>query len=204
MASPDHLNPVEAALRGIAEDLGAAGKRWALIGGLAVSARAEPRTTRDVDVAVAVASDAEAEALVYRLQGAGYRILQTLEQTTFHRLSTVRLSPRRGGGAIVDLLFASSGIEPEIVEAAEPLEIVEGISVPVARLGHLLALKVLARDDRRRPQDWDDIRALLVEATPADVAQARDALKLITDRGFHRDKALLDAFGEMVSTQRET
>jgi hypothetical protein len=43
MASPT-LNPVEATLRRIAEDLGAAGWRWALIGGLAVSARAEPRS----------------------------------------------------------------------------------------------------------------------------------------------------------------
>lgn len=29
------------------------GARWALIGGLAVSGRTEPRTTRDIDVAVA-------------------------------------------------------------------------------------------------------------------------------------------------------
>jgi hypothetical protein len=36
--------------------------------------------------------------------------------------------------------------------------------VPVARIGHLMALKVLARDDRRRPQDFDDLRALRREA----------------------------------------
>jgi Nucleotidyl transferase AbiEii toxin, Type IV TA system len=204
MAAEARLNPVEAALRRIAGDLHAAGKRWALIGGLAVSARAEPRTTRDVDLAVSVAGDVEAEALVYVLQGAGYRVLAALEQTTLHRLSTVRLSPRPegGGGAIVDLLFASSGIEPEIVEAAELLEIVEGLSIPVARVGHLLALKTLARDDRRRPQDWDDIRALLAEATSADIEEARIALELITARGFHRDKLLVEAFDEMMIESR--
>jgi hypothetical protein len=44
------------------------GKRFALVGGLAVSVRAEVRFTRDVDLAVAVSSDAEAESLVHRDQ----------------------------------------------------------------------------------------------------------------------------------------
>ncbi len=41
--------------------LGRLGLRWALIGGLAVAVRAEPRFTRDVDLAVAVADDRELE-----------------------------------------------------------------------------------------------------------------------------------------------
>ncbi|MBI4954254.1 MAG: nucleotidyl transferase AbiEii/AbiGii toxin family protein [Myxococcales bacterium] len=194
------MNPVEAALIRIAGELEAAGKRWALVGGLAVSARAEPRTTRDVDLAVAVTGDDEAEALVHGLQGGGYRVLTALEQVKLRRLSTVRLSPRPEGtaGVVVDLLFASSGIEAEVVEAAERLEIVADLWVPVARLGHLLALKVLARDDRRRPQDRDDIRALLAEAAPADLEQARGALRLIEDRGFHRERRLVEAFEEIL------
>jgi hypothetical protein len=36
---------------------------WAMLGGLAVSIRTEPRFTRDVDLAVAVAADDEAERL---------------------------------------------------------------------------------------------------------------------------------------------
>jgi len=51
------MNLLEAALRHIVSDLDALGVRWAIVGGLAVSARAEPRTTRDVDVAVAVTCD---------------------------------------------------------------------------------------------------------------------------------------------------
>jgi hypothetical protein len=65
-----------------------------------------------------------------------------------------------------------------------------------------LALKTLARDDRRRPQDWDDIRALLAEATSADIEEARIALELITARGFHRDKLLVEAFDEMMIESR--
>lgn len=78
MASPV-LNPVEATLRRIAEDLHAIGRKWALIGGLAVSARAEPRTTRDVDVSVHVHDDAEAEQLVHALQARGKELVRELE-----------------------------------------------------------------------------------------------------------------------------
>ncbi|WP_044237562.1 nucleotidyl transferase AbiEii/AbiGii toxin family protein [Chondromyces apiculatus] len=190
------MNPVEATLRQIAADLGAGGWRWALIGGIAVSARAEPRTTRDVDVCVHVRNDAEAEALVHALQARSYRVLAVLEQTAAGRLATVRLEPpsHAGRGALVDLLFASSGIEPEVVGAAESLDILEDLPVPVARVGHLIALKVLAREDRHRPQDWDDIQALLREATEADVEEARTALELIEQRSYHRGKTLVSEF----------
>jgi hypothetical protein len=57
--------PLEAALRTVIRDLGDLAKPCALVGGLAVSVRAEVRFTRDVDIAVRVASDAEAEALVH-------------------------------------------------------------------------------------------------------------------------------------------
>jgi Nucleotidyl transferase AbiEii toxin, Type IV TA system len=58
------VNLLEAALRRMAADLAKYDRRWALVGGFAVSARAEPRFTRDIDVAVAVADDADGEGLV--------------------------------------------------------------------------------------------------------------------------------------------
>jgi hypothetical protein len=62
---------VDVVLRQAAADLNAIGARWAVIGGLAVAFRAEPRFTKDVDLAVAVADDAEAEGIVNRLQVRG-------------------------------------------------------------------------------------------------------------------------------------
>ena len=59
-------------LRRICADLTQTGHPFALVGGLAVSARTEPRFTRDADIAVAVASDPEAEAVIRTLRGAGY------------------------------------------------------------------------------------------------------------------------------------
>lgn len=194
------MNPLAETLRRVAEDLRKLKRPWALIGGLAVSARAEPRTTRDVDLAVAVADDKEAESLVFRLQALGYAVVALLEQESTGRMATVRLRPpnEREGGVIVDLLFASSGVEPEIIRAAEMLDIIPGLRVPVARIGHLMALKILARDDRQRPQDLDDLRALLLEAEPHDLEEARTALHLIEERGYQRGKQLLEELEKLI------
>ncbi|MCL4809906.1 MAG: nucleotidyl transferase AbiEii/AbiGii toxin family protein [Thermoanaerobaculia bacterium] len=187
------MTPLETALRAIAAGLDRRGLRWALVGGLAVSARAEPRTTRDVDVAVAVPDDAAAEALVFSLGTEGWEVAAAVEQSAAGRLATIRLRPpfdRRGRGVVVDVLFASSGIEPEITREAERLEVLPGLVVPVARLGHLIAMKVLSRDDRTRPRDAEDLRGLLAEASDADLALARNALERIAARGFHRGRDL--------------
>jgi hypothetical protein len=99
------------------------------------------------------------------------------------------------------LLFASSGIEPEVTAAAEPIELLEGFVLPVARVGHLIALKVLARDDVERPQDAGDLRALLGVASSEELARAREALGLMEARGYHRQRALLDAFENLLRTR---
>ncbi len=134
------MNILEAALRRIAADLGKYGRKWALVGGFAVSARAEPRFTRDIDAAVVVADDADGESLVRLLLTDGYRVMASVEQDETGRLATVRLSsPLTGDDVVVDLLFASSGIEPEVVQAAEVTEVVPGLKLPIALTGHLIA-----------------------------------------------------------------
>jgi hypothetical protein len=113
------MQSVDAVLRQAAADLDAIGARWAVIGGLAVAFRAEPRFTKDVDlaVAVAVADDQEAEGIVNRLQVRGYALASLVEQDYVNRLATARLvRPAEGtSSAFIDLLFANSGIEDEIV-----------------------------------------------------------------------------------------
>lgn len=175
------------------------GHPCALVGGLAVGVRARPRTTLDVDFAVAVNTDAEAESIAFAFQRQGFELFDVVEQTVRDRLATARFRLLRGAesAAFVDLLFASSGIEPEVVEAADHLQILPAMAMPVAQRGHLLALKTLAHDERRRPQDRLDIMALLAVANDGDVRLAQEACALITSRGFHRDKDLrteLDTF----------
>lgn len=176
---------LRAALLGLREK----GASFALVGGRAVSVRAEPRFTRDADLAVGAAADAEAEALVRRLANRGWRILTIVEQATA-RLATVRLAwSDDQESPVVDLLFASSGIGAEVIRDADLLDVLADLSVPVASTAHLIALKVLARDDDR-PQDQVDLRALVRVASTDDSVRAREALALITARGYHRGRDL--------------
>jgi hypothetical protein len=185
------VTSLETALREIDTDLVRAGVSHALVGGLAVSVRTQPRFTRDADLAVAVTSDTEAEALIRELRTRNYRVEAIVEQDAVGRLATVRLTrSNEPHPPVLDLLFASSGIEPEVVAAAEPIELLPNLRMGVARTGHLIALKVLSRDDVGRPQDLVDLRALLSVATPVELARARDALMLIAARGYHRGRDL--------------
>lgn len=189
------------ALADIGVALDAVGARWALVGGLAVSARAQPRTTRDIDVAVVAPSDEIAEALVAALRPHGYAAATVVEQVALGRLGTVRLRRPQIGrlDPVVDLLFCSSAIEREAVEDAQPLEVFRGVVVPVARIAALVAMKLLARDDRRRPQDWDDLRALLAEADADEIARARELLRMIESRGAARGRSLIDALDRFLA-----
>lgn len=164
---------------------------WALVGGLAVSIRVEPRFTRDIDLAVAVADDPAAEALVGDLVASGFTLKVSLEQQALGRLAAVRVVPPGQGdeGIIVDLLFTSSGIEPEICRDAERLEIAPGLTVPVARAEHLVAMKLLALSPDR-PQDAIDLRGLVAQLTPEERARAVEAVARIEHLGANRGKAL--------------
>lgn len=172
--------------------------RWALVGGLAVGARTEPRFTRDLDLVVAVENDSVAEQLVLSLRKKGYEISAVIEQARTGRLATVRLLPRTDG-RLVDLLFASSGIELDVVDAAELLELSPSLTAPVAKVGHLIAMKVLSRDDQRRPQDRMDLAALLGVASKAELELAYTAVQRIVVSGCHRGRPLADELGQAIA-----
>ena len=87
------MNALEVLLRLVATFFEDRQQQWALVGGLAVSVRTEPRFTRDLDVAVAVSDDLSAERLIYQLHGAGLHTFATVEHEVTKRLSTARLNP---------------------------------------------------------------------------------------------------------------
>lgn len=194
------MTSLETALRQIHTALTNARVCFALVGGLAVSARTEPRFTRDADLAVALTGDAEVEALIRELRARGYRIEALVEQDAVGRLATVRLIRSNDPhGPVVDLLFASSGIEQEVVSAADPLEVLPNVTIGVARTGDLIALKVLSRDDVGRPQDLVDLRALLRVASLDDLERARASLALIAVRGYHRGRDLTSEMNTLLA-----
>ncbi len=158
-----------------------------VVGGLAVSARCDPRFTRDVDIAVMVDSDERAEALVHALASRGMRIVGLVEQESVSRLAMARLVT--DDGLSIDLLIASSGIESEVVMSAETLEVVQGLLLPVARTGHLIALKLLSVAPGRET-DSADLRNLAAVADVEEWNLASEAVALIQERGFARGRQL--------------
>lgn len=193
------------AVHGAFKDLSANGTKCALIGGLAIGVRAEPRTTRDADLAVAVTGDADADVVVFAMRKLGYRPDGVFMGTGTNRIALVRLVGKIDQSPRLDLAFDMSGIEREVVEAAKEAELDPGMTLPVAERGHLIALKLLSYDDVNRPQDRVDIMALLKRATPADMKLARGAVKLITERGYDRGRDLakdLERFLEIVKRLR--
>lgn len=188
---------LDSAIADSAKLLGGLDVPFALVGGLAVGAWTEPRFTQDVDFAVSVDDDSEAEFLIRRCHALGYALVGMVEPDSVERLATARLVGR-ANDVVIDLLFASSGIEPEIANQALPVEIAPGLVVPVAQRGHLIAMKVHSHDSERRPHDVMDLRNLIRDADSSQMELARRSLDLIVERGFHRGRALGSLFDSFV------
>ncbi len=184
----------EVVLGEVTRALAGRGRRFALVGGLAVSLRAEVRFTRDVDLAIVACNDQDLERLVLDLRRDGLTQVAVVEDDRHGRIAMSRL--RSPSGVVVDLLVASSGIEAEIVAAASPERLGAG-DVPVAQAGDLLAMKVLSMREARL-QDRIDAHSLLAVAS-IDLAHVRDRLRLITERGFHRDQDLLAKLDDLLA-----
>jgi hypothetical protein len=175
------------------------GRRFALAGGLAVSQRAEPRFTRDVDLVIVASRDAEVEWLVQELRLVGYAPVVVVEHVDRKRLSTVRLASP--SGIVVDLIAATSGIEDQVVSRATPVAVGAAGELLVARAEDLLAMKVLSMSERR-PQDRMDALSLLLVNDGLDLDDVRQSLATMTERGFHRDQDLLGKLEALLASAR--
>jgi hypothetical protein len=143
----------------------------------------------------------EAEGIVNRLQVRGYALASLVEQDYVNRLATARLvRPLAGASsAFIDLLFANSGVEDEIVRQADRLEVLPDVFMPVASTGHLIALKALAG----RHQDLTDLGYLIAAASGADLDEATAAAALIEERGFNRGQSLSEDLAAIISQVRK-
>jgi len=183
------LKPLSHWLRMIAQRLDEIDVGYALVGALAVGVRTEPRFTRDIDLAVSVASDAEAEKAAGHLIRYGFRLVEEFDHDKTGRLVTGRFAPPgidlsmiEGNKPVVaDLLFMTSGIEPEIVASATAFEIIPGLVIPVAQTAHLIAMKLLSVS-KHRPRDTDDLQQLILGATADELKHAHQLAGLIMER----------------------
>jgi len=117
-----------------------------------------------------------------------------------NRLATARLVRLTAGttSAFIKLLFANSGIEDEIVRKADRLEVLPGIQMPVASIGHLIALKALAGGH----QDLTDLGYLISAASDADLDEARASAAMIEERGFNRGQNLSEDLTAIIGQAR--
>lgn len=153
-------------LRELLERLTSADVRFVLVGGLAVNAWGYIRATRDVDVVPESSEEnlAKLDGLLTELGGkvdVGGRLLDSDAISTFLKTGDRTLVVTELGR--VDVLQGLPQVPTFSVLDAEATEIdVDGLSVRVCSLEHLLAMKRASE----RPRDRDDLEAL--EATQGD------------------------------------
>jgi hypothetical protein len=117
--------------------------RYLVVGGLAIVAVGEPRTTADADAIIFV-SHAEAAALIRQAVEAGFDLREQVELERLATTGTIRL---RWGGFQIDLITASLPFEEEAYRRASVFELF-GIPLPFPSPEDLILLKVLAGRDK--------------------------------------------------------
>ncbi len=139
---------------------------FAVIGGLALHAYGLPRATFDADFAADAASQV---ALIAFLEALGYRTLHQSAGYSNH------LHEDSAWGR-VDMVYVRDATSRRLFSEVRHLELLPGLTAPVPRPEHLIAMKVqaMANDPERALQDLADIRHLA--AVPGvDQAQVREA-----------------------------
>jgi hypothetical protein len=146
--------PLQVTLADAAAFLEKEGIAYALVGGMAVSLRGQPRVTADVDMVIAIDVD-RALALVGRLGQSKFQPLFDGIEEVIERAFILPLR-HRSTHVKLDLAIGLSGFERQSIARAQPVE-VAGSQISVATAEDLLVMKVLAG----RPQDEQDIAGLV-------------------------------------------
>lgn len=134
---------------------------WAVIGGVATRAYMPERMTKDLDILV---HKNDGEAVVKKLEGAGYRIASQLAIPGY-----LMISPE---GMEVDVIFGSY---PWLKEALKQPEY-DSAGYPIVKLPYLIILKMAAQ----RARDLGDLGTMLGWASDVDLDEVRAVVKRYT------------------------
>jgi hypothetical protein len=148
------IEPLHNALVDVTELLKARQFPYAVIGGLAVSLRGEPRVTADVDLVLGITIDAAID-LIPSLKGTSLEPLFSGVEEVVQRAFILPLR-HRPSGVNVDLAIGLSGFERQALARAEAMNIA-GHDVMVATAEDLLIMKLIAG----RPRDQQDIEGII-------------------------------------------
>lgn len=161
---------------------------YALIDGLAVSLRGQPRATADVDMVI-LADVKRSLLLAAGLEGTNFRplfegVAEVVEKAFIlplrHRSTNVKL----------DLALGLSGFEQQAIGRAERLDLA-GTGVAVATTEDLLIMKILAG----RPQDDQDVQGLVI--AQGDVLDWDYCLRLGAELGEALDLDLIGRISKL-------
>lgn len=201
------MNRIAQGLEQISKDLLELKSDFALVGGLALGIRSIPRQTIDIDLAVVVNSESQLNSLVDTLVLKGYGIsnLYKNEQTGKIFLAKLFLPNNDESYLIeVDILLDLCGIEKEVVQEAEYLQLWQGFGIKVASLPALIAMKARIQQLEDREQDKVDLKKYLLPiASLEDIEKAKELISLIVERGFNDGRDILSAFNDLVSITRK-
>lgn len=140
------MSSLSLAVKALIKDLSELKIRYAFVGALALGARGRTRQTIDADVAISLSTNEHAQNLIDQLVLKGYGINNVYkEKDTIVR---ARLFSATEGGQLVELdfLFELCGIENEVVETAEIIEIWPNLFAPIASTPALLAMKARCQE----------------------------------------------------------
>lgn len=162
-----HLRP---ALRAVLDLLRENGTPGAVIGGLAVSAHAQPRMTRDVDVLTLLRFEGlDAFLSVARKHGFESRHADPSRLAREVRMVLLRHAP---SGVTVDISLGCTPFDEEAVRNAVHRQIA-GIPTPIVTPEDLIITKAVAH----RPIDAGDIDMVLTAHPEANVRRVRRIVK---------------------------
>ena len=163
---------------------------WYVFGAQAVIMYGVPRLTADVDVTLALRPDAP-ERFVHDMEAAGFGL--RVGDANFVRQSRVMPFVHERTGVPLDVVFAGSGLEDEILSRVALTEI-GGTTVP------LIDLSLISSSPKYWPagrEDLEDVRTLWrIHETKVDAGRIRDVLGLLEQALGQSD--LLPAFEAIV------
>jgi len=127
--------------------------RFALIGGLALSAYGHTRSTVDIDLVVELDHQ---DAIIDFMHTSGFETLHRSLGYSNHR----HADPTVGR---VDFVYIGAETAAKMFGSANKYESLSGLSIPVPKPEHLIAMKVLAmkNDPQRTLQELADIAFLM-------------------------------------------
>ena len=193
------MSSLSLAVKNLVKDLKELNIRFAFVGALAMGARGRTRQTIDADLAISTGSNQLAEKLIEQLVLKGYGVNEIYRDDEI--IALARLFSKDDYSSLIELdfLFELCGIEKEVVDSAEELEIWPGLTVAIATMPALLAMKARCQELPERIQDKADlVNQLIPFASESDLDQARELIKLIETRGFNEGRKILSAFNQLV------